>query len=306
MVAPRGRPALILLVLTVACSANVLDGTGIDCDPMAYQINNEVWVLESGETRRLSESGMIGANPAVSPDGDEVAFTSGMQEADLDLYVVDVDGSNRRSVWHESIQSSVDWSPDGSILVFDQYSEDGIDVPLQIFTIPSEGSAAPSRLTEGAANGKPRWGSDGRILFLSLRVSEEQEIYSMNADGSDPINLTNNPARDVLPDLSPDGSTIVFASDRANSGNFDIWAMDADGWDLRQLTARAGRETNPTWTSDGKHIIYRSDESPAGLWYLSPDGSNDTPLLGRPGLPVVPDFSTTVRGVRPGDSCHPT
>lgn len=142
-----------------------------------------------------------------------------------------------------------------------------IDVPLQIFTIPSDGSGQPVRLTDGKPNGKPKWGSDQRILFLSLwdadeqemADSEGQEICSTRSDGSGPVNLTHNPARDVLAETSPDGSTIVFASDRSGNGDFDIWTLDTDGSNPRQLTERAERKTNPTWSSDGRHILYRSD-----------------------------------------------
>jgi TolB protein len=249
---------------------------------MLYQLDNEVWALAAGTRVRLSESGMVGVNPSVSPDGSRVAFASGERETTLDLYVIDTDGSNLRPVWNgEAIQSSVDWSPDGLTLAFDQYSEkDGvIHVPLQIFTIPSDGSAEPVQLTDGAPNGKPKWGSDARILFRSLQDGEEQEIYSMDPDGADQVNLTNHPSRDVLAEVSPHGSTIVFASDRAGNGDLDIWIMDADGSNVRRLTDSVERETNPTWTSNGEHIIYRSEKPPAGLWYMNSNGSNQTPLL---------------------------
>ena len=281
----------MLALALAACSAQTLEEAGIDCDPIAYQLENEVWVLTAGAKTRLSESGYLGFNPALSSDGNRVAFTSGEQGGgDLDLYVINSDGSNRQLIWKgdQLIQSSVAWSPDHTTLVFDQYSEQNrIDVPLQVFTIPSDGSEQPLQLTEGEPNGKPKWGPDDRIVFLSLRDaseqeienSEAQEIYSMRSDGSDPVNLTHNPARDVLAETSPDGSTIVFASDRSGNGDFDIWTMNTDGSNPLQLTDHAERETNPTWSSDGKHILYRSDRTPAGLWYMNPDGSDQTPLI---------------------------
>jgi len=53
------------------------------------------------------------------------------------------------------------------------------------------------------------------------------EIYVMNADGTNPTRLTNNPAFDALPAWSPDGTKIAFFSDR--DGNGDIYVMNADG-----------------------------------------------------------------------------
>jgi TolB protein len=280
-----------MMLVVMSCAGDALDGTAVDCDPMAYQLDNEVWTIAAGTRVRLSESGMVGVNPSVSPDGNRVTFASGEGETSLDLYVNAIDGSDLQLVWSgDLVQSSVDWSPDGLTLVFDQYSEkDGeIIVLLQIFTIPSDGSAEPVQLTDSAPNGKPKWGSDGRILFLSLRDADGQEIYSMNPDGSDQVNLTNHPSRDVLAELSPDGSTIVFASDRAGNGDLDIWIMDASGSNVRQLTDSPERDTNPTWTSSGEQIIYRSDRTPAGLWYMNFDGSTQTPLLTDPWLASCP------------------
>ncbi|MFZ0015357.1 MAG: hypothetical protein WAL25_14715 [Acidimicrobiia bacterium] len=244
---------------------------------MAYASENVVWLLESGESRLLSPEGLLGANPSLSSDGAWVAFTAGENESAFRLYVAKTDGSDHRIVGdHDFVQSSVDWSPDDSFLVFDQYSE---EIPLQVFTVSATGSGEPAQLTYGEANGKPKWGPDDRILFLSLWDHGKQEIYSMAVDGSYPTNLTHDPARDVLAEMSPDGAEIVFASDRAGDDELDIWVMDADGTNPRRLTDQVERDTNPTWSSDGRHIIFRSDRVPEGLWYMNPDGSDQTLLL---------------------------
>lgn len=274
----RAGALLLSLMLAAACATKSLESKGIDCDPIAYQLDNEIWTLGAGERARLSEDGLVGANPSLSSDAARVAFTSGPQDGDLDLYVVNTDGSNRRLILgDERLQSSADWSPDGKVLVFDQDSQPG--GPLQVFTMSVEGTTDPVQLTYGEPSGKPKWGPDGRILFLSLRDGNEQEIYSMNPDGSNPVNLTKSPARDVLAEMSPDGSTIVFASDRSGAGEFDIWLMDPDGSNPRQLTDAPERDSNPTWSSDGNHILFRSDRQPAGLWAMGADGSNPTLVI---------------------------
>jgi hypothetical protein len=67
----------------------------------------------------------------------------------------------------------------------------------------------------------------------------------MNPDGSDQRNLTNNPAVDVPTGWSPDGSEILFLSNR--SGNQEIYVMNADGSDVRQLTDNPAADTFGIW-----------------------------------------------------------
>jgi TolB protein len=74
------------------------------------------------------------------------------------------------------------------------------------------------------------------------------EIYLMNADGSNPVNLTNNPADDKNPAWSSDGMQIVFESDR--DGNNEIFVMNADGSRQTNLTQSPGYDSWPVWSSE--------------------------------------------------------
>ncbi len=237
--------------------------------------DEDVWMLRAGQATPITAQGVIDANPAWSPDGSRVAFTSGPVE-DLDLYTMAADGSDRRLVWAgDTLQSSVDWSPDGESLVVDAYAADGT---LQVFTIPVSGDGDAVQLTHGKPNGKPTWLPDGSgLLFLSLRDGDQQEIYSMAIDGSDPMNLTHHPARDVLAEMAPDGRQIAYASDR--SGDREIWVMNANGSDPVRLTRSPGDDSNPTWSSDGRHLLFTSDRQPKGIWAMHPDGSQQEPVM---------------------------
>jgi Tol biopolymer transport system component len=73
----------------------------------------------------------------------------------------------------------------------------------------------------------------GQIAFVSDRDGN-QEIWVMNADGTNLRNITNHRAHDWMPTWSPDGTRIAFVSDR--DGNWEIYVMNADGTNLRRLT----------------------------------------------------------------------
>jgi hypothetical protein len=75
---------------------------------------------------------------------------------------------------------------------------------------------------------------NGKIAFVTLRDQFDQEIYSMDPDGSAPTRLTNSRGADVEPAWSPDGAKIAFHSER--DGNAEIYVMNADGSNPINLT----------------------------------------------------------------------
>jgi dipeptidyl aminopeptidase/acylaminoacyl peptidase len=110
-----------------------------------------------------------------------------------------------------------------------------------------------------------------RIVFVSERDGNE-EIYVMNADGSNQMNLTNNPARDWHPVWSPDGTRIAFVSNR--DGNEEIYIINADGTGLANLTNSPTPDNGPTWAPDGTRIAWASERGSWEIFAMNPDGSN--------------------------------
>ena len=92
-----------------------------------------------------------------------------------------------------------------------------------------------------------------KIAFMSKRDGNS-EIYIMNPNGSDQVNLTQHPAEDYDPAWSPNGKQILFSSDR--DGIFDLYLMDADGTNVRKVFASSKYRWEPAWSPDGKRIAY--------------------------------------------------
>jgi TolB protein len=100
----------------------------------------------------------------------------------------------------------------------------------------------------------PSWSPDGtRIAFTSHRAGSA-DIWVMNADGSNPVQLTTNGADDVDPAWSPDGAKIAFASRR--NGNLEIYVMSADGSNQTRLTISGEDDIQPAWSPDGLKLVF--------------------------------------------------
>ena len=83
----------------------------------------------------------------------------------------------------------------------------------------------------------------GKIAFTSARDGN-REIYLMNPDGSDPVNLTRHRADDLDPAWSPTGAQLLFTSDRVRVR--DLYVMDADGAHVRRVFRKVAHRTNAT------------------------------------------------------------
>ena len=132
--------------------------------------------------------------------------------------------------------------------------------------------------------------NEGKIIFQSNRDGND-DIYVMDADGSNVKRLTDHPSRDYEPAWSPDGKKIAFTSDRAGWG--DIYTMDADGANVEKLTSN-NRETAGISWAPAQKIAFGLCLGAANNWHIfviDPDGKNRTQLTNLEGLAGTPAWS---------------
>jgi Tol biopolymer transport system component len=156
------------------------------------------------------------------------------------------------------------WSPDGQYISF---------------MLPDVIYIAPATCLEAAAScaiedyvqipavgltGFAVWSPDSSRLALALYQQDQLDIYTVQADGQNLRQLTNDKASDQLPAWSPDGRYLAFNSDR--EGQWAVYIMEADGTNLRRLsqtTVNAFLYAAP-WSPDGQSILFATDRDPAG------------------------------------------
>ena len=104
-----------------------------------------------------------------------------------------------------------------------------------------------------------------KILFTSARDGN-RDVYIMNPDGSEQVNLTQHPADDQQAVWAPTGEQILFASNRGHKvwGTWDLYLMDPDGKNVRRVFKKETFRKDATWSPDGKQIAYNNINWDAG------------------------------------------
>ena len=133
-----------------------------------------------------------------------------------------------------------------------------------------------------------------RIVFASNHDGNwfgNWDIYSMDANGDNRLQLTDHPALDDHPACSPDGRKIVFFSERDLTP--DLYVMDRDGNNLIRLTRDDSGEGRASWSPDGKKIAFTSfcNKGNCDIFTVKADGGNRTQLTEHEMQDVLPSWS---------------
>lgn len=141
-------------------------------------------------------------------------------------------------------------SPDGRTIL--------IDLQEALWSLPITGGEA-KRLTDPLLEpSRPDWSPKGNWIAFQGYKGGTFHIWLMKPDGTGVRQLTTGHGDDREPRISPDGTMVAFASDRAMKGNYDIWVAEIASGKLTQKTSDSKEEYEPTWSADGSTIAFVS------------------------------------------------
>ena len=298
--APTESRSPAALVSSPSASAGPIEGAAIafHADPDGH---DDFYLVgaDGNDLQPLTRNAETVAFPVWSPDGARIAYLC-CGGFDASLWVMNADGTGPLRLT-SGRAGSPSWSPDGRTIAYDDH-DDGA-----IWVVRPDASGA-KRLA--ADSGGPSWSPDGtKLVFFSWRdhpgQEQRNELYLMDADGSNQVRLTDNEAEDVEPSWSPDGSRMVFTSSR--DGNPEIYVAEADGTDQRRLTTDPAPDEGPAWSPDGSRIVYTSyrdgadpltlGRGNAEIFTIAPDGSGLTNLTSRTEWDGYPAWSPDGRQI---------
>jgi len=180
--------------------------------------------------------------PAWSPLGTRIAFTSNRDSAGLDLYLMDPNGANVKRLTTDAQSSSQPaWAPSGGQLAFASDRSGN----AEIWVMDTSGTNATNISNNAAADLAPAWSPNGqKIAFMSDRDSQGPAIWVMNANGSSPVRVSSADPPCELPHWTTDGLRLGFDCDG------DLYVVNADGTNLQRLTRTGNRQRSeimPRW-----------------------------------------------------------
>jgi len=230
------------------------------------------------------ESSADDTQPTFSPDGEFIAFRS--ERDGGGIFVMGATGESAKRLTNFGFNPA--WSPDGKDIIC---ADDGpIDTasrqnPNSRVWIVNVASGEKRQVTKEDSI-QPNWSPHGyRIAYQGRRRLAQRDIWTIPADGGEPVEVTNDPAMDGSPVWSPDGNYLYFVSDRA--GSMNLWRVPIEETTGKVLGSPEAITTPSPYVSqvsfsrDGRRLAYVHAVRSANLQRVTFDPAKET-VVGEP------------------------
>ena len=251
----------------------------------------------TSDWRYLPETGSIvlvrwSEEPAQSPDGTRIAFTS-RRDLNPEIYVMDAGGGAPRNLtFHEAWDEAPAWSPDGQRIAFvsDRNGEveefGGLRLNTDLFVMNADGSGVEQVTSDPLSRSaeEPAWSPDGS----SIAFRKDGGIFVLELSSGEAQELTDD---GWAPSWSPDGRWIAFMR-TVEFEESHVWKMPVAGGEATRLTLDRFFRRSPTWSPDGARIAFAREDRVAGtaydLYVIPAEGGAGEPLTDDPGRDTDP------------------
>ncbi|MEE4312315.1 MAG: BamA/TamA family outer membrane protein [candidate division KSB1 bacterium] len=234
-------------------------------------------------TDHEEDRNFVNSGPALSPNGDKIAYLSDRSDY-FDIYLLSaIDGkiicklvSGQQTSNLEELhwlRAGISWSPDGEHIVF--AAKAGDQDALHLVDVDKRKIVKTIKLSiDGIFS--PAWSPNGEeIAFMGIE-NGQGDIYAYHLQTRKMRKITDDVFSDLEPTWSADGKMLTFASDRgdylnreavpedfevyrSNFYSLDIYTVDRDGYEVKRITDTRANELSPVFSSDGDRIAFVSD-----------------------------------------------
>lgn len=293
--------AFTLNSLVVACKAEKAEEAKEELEKPAKEMVEEEIAEEQLEEKEESAEKEIEKEVSEEPEEEaiyEIAFSSN-HASPFSIFSCLPDGSNLKKIYDSAFDDHhPSWNSDHTKIVFSSNMDGDEDGDIFIYDVAND--EISKVIDREGFDTVPIFSPDDKSIVFAGEVRDTEggsepnfEIFTVNIDGSNLKQLTNDPAIDIYPHYSPDGETIIF-SHGEEFHKLKLFIMDLEGNNITQITNEGNwSDFDGTYSPDGKSIVFVSDrDGNEDIWVMPVDSPDQAVnLTNDPANDSYPDYS---------------
>jgi Tol biopolymer transport system component/predicted Ser/Thr protein kinase len=224
--------------------------------------HGDLWIVDTagGPARQITNDDLYDYHPSWSPDGKWIVYAMQRRRgtaASYEVRVVPAEGGEPRVLTTAQYTViSPTWSHDGKHILFSSNRRGSMNLWKIPFSARSPRQLpVPEGVTFGEGNDVSASTSAGRGIAFAT-VKNRGDIWELDVGSGQLRQITFETPVEDYPQMSPDGKTLIVASNRGGEGA--LWTVDAEGKLLNRLGAGFGAR----WSPDGRHILFNGGSGP--------------------------------------------